>query len=226
MCRNRPRLAVLADQFDELSEHRYAVSTRPGYRTALNSYCRFAERFGLDAPPAAYVDDPTIWVGWLLYLRKTGTVKYESARKYFSAFKSQLETAGIDLPLYKMPLLQAMRKAWKRSEHPPAKKVPITLEDVNSLIGSDEERKHPVFVAITRFGFDTLARLSEIGDAKWANVTERKEFVSIHLDRTKTDPFGRDHQSLTLSLDTWREVKKLIPVKSRGRIFGIFAHRI
>ena len=149
-------------------------------------------------------------------------MKYESARKYFSAFKSQLETAGIDLPFYKMPLLQATRKSWKRSEHPPAKKVPITEEDVNSL-GPDQERKHPVFVAVTRFGFDTLARLSEIGDAKWTNVTERKEFVSIHLDRAKTDPFGRDHQSLTISTATWREVKRLIPAKNSGRIFGGFS---
>ena len=184
----------------------------------------YALEFDLDPSPLSYVSVPCIWVGWLLWLRRK-PVSYETARKYFSALKSQVESFGVDLPFYQMPILCSLRKAWRRLKRDQKKKVPITQEQVDRVFGNPEFDL--VFGAIVRFGFETLARIAEIHAIRWSDITFFAEYVLFRLQRSKTDPFGERNQTLTISRSSWEAISSVIPPceSPRSRIFPFDASK-
>jgi integrase len=209
-------------------KNRYASSTKKSYRSAFSNFIRFAGEHRISSDPASYatVESQAVWVAFLLWLRRRN-VKYDSARKYLSAIKSVLQTYGLVLPFHHMALLDSVRKGWRRGDRPPAKKVPMTREQVDYIFAHDTS----IFATAALVGFESLARLAELVSLKWKNVDIRQEVVILHLDRAKTDPFGTEGQFLSISRTTWDTVMlRLKKGRPAERIFafskGQFQHWI
>jgi integrase len=125
-----------------------------------------------------------------------------------------------------MPLLFALKKAWKRAEGPPRKKkVPVLLKDIEKIVLSSHSprgSKLAVRQAMARFGFHTLARVKEICAIKWRNITKFATYVSIYLESSKSDPFGDGGAYLSISRGEWDRILTFLKHKKHDPHSRVF----
>jgi integrase len=199
----------------------------------MNSFRKFASIHGISPDPCAHanVESEPVWIGYLLFCKKSGNLIYESFRKYLSAIKSTCLSFSCDILFANMPLLVALKKAWRRAEGPPQKrKVPVTFADITRLNLSGGRRGSKVAVkkAMATFGFHTLARVKELTEIRFRNISILPTHVSIYLESSKTDPFGAGGAYLSISLAEWDLVTALLKKNSNpnphGHVFPVKAN--
>ena len=218
-------MAELDNDFQDLMEDRYAQETWRSYSSATNLFSKFAKRFKLSKSIYDYGSetDQPVWVAFVLYAKRKRKVLRDTVRKYLSAYRSMAANIGVNLDFPRMPVLRAVMKAWKRQDVGKPLKVPVTAADLKALHAKASALGRN-YVAMAHFCYYTLARVKEAAAVTWDDVTEYKERVTFRLKRTKTDPFGEETTVLSMSSESWKQVKDILRSQNRqnkGSIFNV-----
>ena len=149
-------------------------------------------------------------------------VKYDTLRKYICHLNDHAKFSGKSLVI--PPLALQVAKQWRKKERNSSyfitPKPALQFEALQALCSLKAETpNHNVLLALTIFGYYSLARLGELipepgqRPPKFVDLVVEGGVATIFLQRSKTD-YNRCGAPLSVPLDIWRSIEKLLGFKS------------
>ena len=217
---------------EPLGQHLESLDLRLNISTGMNSFREYLSSFHL-APCEPWDASAVLLAGYYLYLFGNRKVRYDTARKYLVDISNYSSANGQALRIPGTAM--AIAKAWRRSERNSGFRITpkptLKFEALKKLMNlsspevpnSGTPSLHNICLAVTLFGFFSLARLGElIGNSppEWRDLAVLPTHTTIFLQRSKTD-LSKCGAPISVPASIWKKVAALLKQKSVGAIFKV-----
>lgn len=199
--KTRPMLTPSATCLDTIfrrCERAYSDITLRGYRNDLEVFKRWCERRGHSWLPAApediaqFVDD------------EAPSKSIATLKRRISAIQFAHRMANLSSPIDHSDVYLSLRRAARAKRRRPKQALGLTAELLQEILAACPDTIEGARdAALVSVGYDTLCRSSEVVAMRVEHLSE--DLGSIHIPRSKADPFG-DGRTAYLSNGT---VKRL-----------------
>jgi len=177
-----------------------ALSTRRSYQTGQRAYLRFTRSHGIDNPLPATTDHLCLWVTEL-----SKHVTYKTVRNYIRGVRylhiqRDFDLAPIEAQTLK-EILRGIRRKYGDRIRP--RSLPVTNVLIHKIRrhlqpAAAESHNQRMLLAAMSIATNGLFRMGEIGATavepkrypRMRDLTLHRDYVTIHLPRSKTDQFG------------------------------------
>lgn len=164
-------------------EGAYSRITLRGYRNDLMLFKAWADRNGLSWLPAGSLD-VAAFINEEAPSKSVATI-----RRRVCAIQFAHRMADLPSPVGHSEVRLALRRAGRAKRRRPAQALGLSTELLDKIVAACPDSLEGLRdAALFSVGYDTLCRSSEIVAMRVENLSS--DFSSIHVPRSKADPFG------------------------------------
>lgn len=182
-----PELSSLVGKVSEVVLQSKAKNTGKTYQSAFNSWCRWADRCGLNSMPASDFDFSLYLVHLIQSCKSPSSID-----EAFYGVKWAHELAGHTTNPSVSFLTKSIREAAHRIlGHSVCKKEPITADMLRSLVNlygrPDSDLMCVRNITMCLIAFAGFLRFSEMSNIRRSDIIIHSSHASIHIVKSKTD---------------------------------------